>query len=290
MSYYFRRKSLRKDETAENSQQSQEVVTKLTNVEASKKKQTFAKVVIKAPSTVTLIKKWQKKFPWLSYKRSELRSHYGHCKICETSLYIRSLKHVLKHLRSGRHMSISKAKKKQKIEKDEEDDGDETSAKTIKKGPKEESQISHPPVDASDKNVTKQPATTSTAVDEKELQSNKYPKSYNFKSTIAEMKKRFSWIENSERPNYGSCRFCNINIPLKVLFLKNHSNSQKHRHCVINYSSNDKKKGNKVTPEANNADSDDNDNVDDVDDDVTIVEENNEEILISEQDENWTVK
>ncbi|KAI8123073.1 Protein suppressor of variegation 3-7 [Lucilia cuprina] len=280
-----RRKSVRKDENSNSSQQTSKVVTKLTNVATSKKGQTFAKVVIKAPSTVTLIKQWQKKFPWLTYKRSELRSNYGHCKMCESSLFIRSLKHVLRHVRSPKHVNMTKAKKKEKLEKEQEEARENgTSAKIDKKGPKEEVQSSPPPNESSSQNQTTQ---STSAITES-------PKAINYKSTIAELKKRFSWIEKSESPNYAYCHFCNTNIPIKILFLRNHSNSLKHRHCVVNYNTIGGKKTITETQGQNNAESDnendkgDNDN--DMDDDVMIVEENNEEILISEQDENWAVK
>ncbi|XP_037806740.1 protein suppressor of variegation 3-7 [Lucilia sericata] len=279
-----RRKSLRRDENSNSSQQTK-VVTKLTNVAATKKGQTFAKVVIKAPSTVTLIKQWQKKFPWLTYKRSELRSNYGHCKMCESSLFIRSLKHVLRHVRSPKHVNMTKAKKKEKLEKEQEETRDnDTSAKIDKKGPKEELQSSPPPNEISSQNQT---AQSTSAITES-------PKAFNYKSTIAELKKRFSWIEKSESPNYAYCRFCNTNIPIKILFLRNHSNSLKHRHSVVNYNTIGGKKANRETQGQSNAESDNEndkgDNANDMDDDVMIVEENNEEILISEQDENWAVK
>lgn len=253
--------------------------------------QTFSKVVIKAPSTVTLVKQWQKKFPWLTYKRSELRSNYGYCKLCDSSLFIRSLKHLLRHLRSSRHIAVTKGKKKQKVEKDV----DENENNDVKTNPKQELQTSPKPADTS----TSQNQTKATTEADEE-QTEESAKIINYKSTVAEMKKRFSWIETSERLNYVSCRFCNITVPLKVLFLRNHTNSHKHRHSVVNYRSTDRKRSNRDMQQQQHTESESTadvikrrsergvDNNDE--DDVMIVEENNEEILISEQDENWTVK
>ena len=238
-------------------------------------------MIIKVPSTLTLIKQWQKKFPWLTYKRNELRSNYGYCKVCDCSLYLRSFKHVLRHVRSGRHVRLTKMKNKQKQEQDQEN---KFSATVNGSGPKTELPTSPDQID----DVTPNETNLSKAASHK---INESPKYSNYRSTIIELKKRFSWIESSDKPNYGYCHFCSTNIPLKILFLRNHSNSLKHRSCVKNYRGEGEKVLNKssddeiVNKEVNVRGEKNTD-----DDDVMIVEENNEEILISEQDENWAVK
>lgn len=265
--FVFRRKPLRNDESnTDTSQPSPEANKHHPDIGT---KPAFGKVVFKAPTTLTLIKQHQKKFPWLTYKQSELRTHYGYCKICDSSVYIRSVKHISRHTRSGRHMRILKAKKRQKVEKDE---GSEASEQIIKPVSKEELETS-PPTVAEREGSTWQPL--------------EYQKGFNYKSTITEMKKRYSWIESSDKPNYAFCPFCNANIPLKILFLRNHSNSAKHRHSVINSYSIEggKNTRQKITGVDNDATKSG-----DAGNDVFIVDHNNEEILISEQDENWTVK
>lgn len=230
---------------------------------------------------MTLIKQWQKKFPWLTYKRNELRSNYGYCKVCDCSLYLRSFKHVLRHVRSGRHVRLTKMKNKQKQEQDQEN---KFSATVTGSGPKTELPTSPDQINDATSHKTNLSNAAPPIINES-------PKYSNYRSTIIELKKRFSWIESSDKPNYGYCRFCSTNIPLKILFLRNHSNSLKHRSCVKNYRGEDEKVPNKssdnevVNKEVNVRGEKNTD-----DDDVMIVEENNEEILISEQDENWTVK
>ncbi|KAM7360226.1 suppressor of variegation 3-7 isoform 2-T2 [Cochliomyia hominivorax] len=282
-----RRKSMKINDhnSSDKTQAATKIVTQLANKVSLKNVQTFAKVVIKSPSTLTLIKQWQKKFPWLSYKRTELRSNYGHCKLCDCSLYIRSFKHVLRHVRSPRHIKTIKANKKQKVEKDEEfveseDAGaDEISLNKFIKEPKEEL-----------RKIPKSNIATSA----RKAKNSESPKAFNYKSTITELKKRFSWIENSDLLNNAFCRFCNCNVPLKILFLRNHSNSKKHRYSVINYQTVDRKRSNNVVQGKNIVNVDvsksDNGGIAEEEDDVMIVEENSEEILISEHDENWTVK
>ncbi|XP_032592707.1 protein suppressor of variegation 3-7 isoform X2 [Drosophila grimshawi] len=49
---------------------------------------------------------WKERFPWLSYKRSEQRTNYGWCKLCEVSVYLSSFKYASKHQRSARHVRL----------------------------------------------------------------------------------------------------------------------------------------------------------------------------------------
>lgn len=191
---------------------------------------------------------------------------------------MRSFKHVLRHVRSGRHVRLTKTKNKPKQEQDHDND---VTAAASNKGPKVELQMS--PDQKKNDAKTNQSNATPTKSDNS-------PKHFNYRSTIIELQKRFSWIESSNKPNYGYCRFCSANIPLKILFLRNHSNSLNHRSCVKSYCDEDK-----MSPKKLNNEPAANEEVNvgsktDHDDDVLIVEDNNEEILISEQDENWTVK
>lgn len=221
-----------------------------------------------------------------------MRSNYGHCKVCNTSLFIRSLKHVIRHTRSSRHLNSVKTVVKDKAEP-EQKPNTRISAKALK----EELPTLSPaiPAETITKTPQQQPEETTTQLS-KEL---------NYNATIAELQKRFSWLEKSNKHHYAFCRYCKINFPVKILSLRNHGVSVKHRQAVINYSKANQK-GNKNQNEteasentvADEDNDDDNDNVNEEgsggggekDDDVMVVEDNNEEILISEQDENWEIK
>lgn len=107
------------------------------------------------------------------------------------------------------------------------------------------------------------------------------PKGNTYKSTLGEMQKRFSWIEESAKPQYAHCRYCNEDIMMRILFLRNHSNSYKHRQAVVKFRTNSTKREKRQHSESN-AENDD--------DDIVMLEDNSEEVVISEQDDNWTVK
>ncbi|KAH8310585.1 hypothetical protein KR044_002052, partial [Drosophila immigrans] len=55
---------------------------------------------------------WKDRFPWLSYKRSEKRSNYGWCKLCEASVFIPSFKIASRHQRSSRHIRLRLERKR----------------------------------------------------------------------------------------------------------------------------------------------------------------------------------
>ncbi|XP_075154855.1 suppressor of variegation 3-7 isoform X2 [Haematobia irritans] len=230
-----------------------------------------SKSTIKVPSFITLIKQWQKKFPWLTYKRTEFRSNYAFCKVCEQSLYIRSIKNLLKHQRSGKHARTVNQLRRQRLQ-EERARNESKNAPEFGNGPKRETDI----VSSVRGVMTKQ------SRDKLDHSPNVTSKESAYKSTIEEMQKRFSWIEKSKKPQYVHCRYCNVDICLKVLFLKNHSISGKHRQAVSKQHVLKSKGENKRTSELDTSNGDD--------DDVTLVEDNAEEILISEQDDNWTVK
>lgn len=66
------------------------------------------KPILEEPIPTTLqgrVMVWKNRFPWLSYKRSELRLNYAWCKLCEVSIYMPSSKYASKHQRSSRHLS-----------------------------------------------------------------------------------------------------------------------------------------------------------------------------------------
>ncbi|XP_005176109.1 protein suppressor of variegation 3-7 isoform X2 [Musca domestica] len=229
--------------------------------------------VEKVPSLITLIKQWQKKFLWLSYKRSESRSNYAFCKICEQSVYVRTIKSVIKHQRSGKHIRTTNQLRRQKLQQQREEQ-DEANHKIIADVGKREikttkAKDTSPISNAGDKTPEVKKSQSEIAVS----------------NIIDEMQKRYSWLKRSSKPNCGHCPYCNENVYLKPMFLKNHSNSRNHRQSVVKYRIN-VAKGEKRRHSESNATSED---VDDGDD-VILIEDNAEEILISEQDDNWTVK
>ncbi|XP_073819098.1 suppressor of variegation 3-7 isoform X2 [Musca autumnalis] len=232
--------------------------------------------VEKVPSFITLVKQWQKKFTWLSYKRSEMRSNYAFCKVCEQSVFVRTIKSVIKHQRSGKHIRTANQIRRQKLQQQREEQN-ETNKTQTQVGKRE---LESTKTNRSEATNTEN-ATVTTTETKKSL------KESVDKSLFDDMQERFSWIEKSMKPNYVHCRFCDEQVYLKALFLKNHSNSKSHRQSVIKYRQNDTKREKRRHSESNT-------NASDVDDgggdDVVVIEDNTEEILISEQDDNWTVK
>ncbi|XP_061396373.1 protein suppressor of variegation 3-7 [Musca vetustissima] len=228
----------------------------------------------KVPSFLTLVKQWQKRFAWLTYKRSEIRSNYAYCKICEQSVFLRTIKSVIKHQRSGKHIRTANLLRRQKLQQQREEQ-DEAN-KHLTGGTKREMES----VKSKDSLQAKpKPDSLHTSPDTK-ITSNDIADN----SIIEDLQKRYSWIQRSTKPNYGHCEYCNENVSLKPMLLRNHSNSRNHRQFVIKHRVNETKREKRPHSESNT-------NAEDVEDnDVILIEDNPEEILISEQDDNWTVK
>lgn len=241
---------------------------------------TLRKVVVKGPSFIASIKQWQKRHSWLGYKLNELRSNYAYCKACEQSLYVRSFKNVVKHQRSSKHVRIVNQLKRER--KKETNNGTQVDRKSTKR--------------EIERNASAPAADTSLSQRENNEELNKSTKesakANNSKSIIDSMQKRYSWIMNSKKPEHAYCRYCDADVPLKLIFLRNHTNSRNHRRSVVNFGADKAKTENAQNDESNAADNEAEDDDDEAydDDDVILLEDNTEEILISEQDDNWTVK
>uniref|UniRef100_A0A1I8PTI1 BESS domain-containing protein n=1 Tax=Stomoxys calcitrans TaxID=35570 RepID=A0A1I8PTI1_STOCA len=230
------------------------------------------KPAIKVPSFLTLVKQWQKRFSWLTYKRKEVRSNYAFCKVCEQSLYIRSIKNVYKHQRSGKHFRTVNQLRRQKLQ-EERTRNEAMSTQESGKCPKREAESTT----SARRNILKKPNTQELDKPENEPQQNS-----SYKNTLEEMQKLFSWIEQSKKPLHVHCRYCDNDVYYKTLFLRNHSNSKTHRQAVVKQHQVAKAKREKRRHSEQNTDNEV--------DDIELVDNDIEEILISEQDDNWTVK
>ncbi|XP_030370539.1 protein suppressor of variegation 3-7 isoform X2 [Scaptodrosophila lebanonensis] len=181
---------LRKD----HQQKKEEAVENSDSAPTEKASNTSSKAQ-KAPpvSMQSKVLLWKDRFPWLSYKRNEIRPNYGWCKLCEMSLYLPSFKFASKHQRSTRHIRLRHERKRQ---------GPAVAAKAVAEGSEEV-------------------ATTTPAV--------LTPGEAKNKAALAELKAKYEWLEpDPNDENYCFCKQCETRLPIKVFFLKQHHFSRKH--------------------------------------------------------------
>ncbi|XP_020811455.1 protein suppressor of variegation 3-7-like [Drosophila serrata] len=51
---------------------------------------------------------WKSRFPWMSYKKSEIRDDYAWCKLCKVSVYLANSKCAKEHQRTAQHIHLGK--------------------------------------------------------------------------------------------------------------------------------------------------------------------------------------
>ncbi|XP_034664438.1 protein suppressor of variegation 3-7 [Drosophila subobscura] len=139
---------------------------------------------------------WKQRYPWLSYKRSELRRNYGWCKLCEVSVFLPTSKYASKHQRSTRHVRLRIERKR-------------TGGK--------------PPAAA----VISAAVATAAALTSAEARQ---------KAAMTELQAKYDWLDpDGTDENHCHCRICDTRLPIKVFFLRQHDGSRKHADNLEKY-------------------------------------------------------
>ncbi|KAH8349044.1 hypothetical protein KR084_000069 [Drosophila pseudotakahashii] len=142
---------------------------------------------------------WKGRFPWLSYKKNELRGNYAWCKLCEVSLYLPSSKWASKHQRTSRHIRLRIDRKR---------NGGKPPAAPALKSPAEISAV----------------VATASALASGEARQ---------KAAMAELQAKYNWLDpDANDENHCHCRICETRLPIKVFYLRQHDASRKHAENV----------------------------------------------------------
>ncbi|KAH8292966.1 hypothetical protein KR054_001516 [Drosophila jambulina] len=137
---------------------------------------------------------WKSRFPWLSYKKSELRGNYAWCKLCDVAVFLPSSKWGAKHQRTSRHVRLRNERRR---------NGD------------------LPPRPAA-KNTEGISAAVATAA---ALASGEARQ----KAAMAELQSKYNWLDpDANDENHCHCRVCDTRLPIKVFYLRQHDASRKH--------------------------------------------------------------
>ncbi|EDW24901.1 GL24399 [Drosophila persimilis] len=160
----------------------------------------FSKTSHPIPATIKgKVMVWKERFPWLSYKRSEQRSNYGWCKLCEVSVFLPTSKYASKHQRSSRHVRLRMERKR-------------TGGK---------------PAEAASKEVISAAVATAAALTSAESKQ---------KAAMAELQAKYDWLDpDATDENHCQCRICDSRLPIKVFFLRQHDASRKHAENLEKY-------------------------------------------------------
>lgn len=155
----------------------------------------FSKSMLEKPIPATVqgrVMVWKNRFPWLSYKRSEQRHNYAWCKLCEVSVFMPSSKYASKHQRSSRHVRLRFERKR-------------ASQK--------------PEMDMSSVSTASAAALTTGEAKQK--------------AAMSELQEKYSWLEpDATDENHCHCNVCDVRLPIKVFYLRQHDGSRRHNEHV----------------------------------------------------------
>lgn len=147
---------------------------------------------------------WKSRFPWLSYKKSELRGNYAWCKLCDVSIFLPSSKWAAKHQRTSRHIRLRNERRR-------------NGGQPPKPAPKPTEGISAA-------------VATAAALASGEARQ---------KAAMAELQSKYSWLDpDANDENHCHCRLCDTRLPIKVFYLRQHDSSRKHAESLERLRSN----------------------------------------------------
>ncbi|XP_017021468.1 protein suppressor of variegation 3-7 isoform X1 [Drosophila kikkawai] len=133
---------------------------------------------------------WKSRFPWLTYKKNEMRVNYAWCKLCDVSIFLPSSKWAAKHQRTSRHIRLRNERKRNG---------------------------GQPP--RSTESISAAVATAAALASGEARQ----------KAAMAELQSKYDWLEpDANDENHCHCRVCDTRLPIKVFFLRQHDASRKH--------------------------------------------------------------
>uniref|UniRef100_A0A1A9VKN9 BESS domain-containing protein n=1 Tax=Glossina austeni TaxID=7395 RepID=A0A1A9VKN9_GLOAU len=189
-------KAYKSKEENRNSAVRKTIASDIDSVPAGNDKASVNQDAAPAPSSPAAITtQWRIRFPWLTYKRTELRSNYAFCKVCKQSIFARSAKHASRHQRTTKHLKLQALKRYQEKKKSMEGN--------LKQSEKKSAET----------------AGDSQMNEEKD----------DDQKRIEPYKKHYPWIEKCSRKGYIRCRCCDDEIALRHLQLKIHHSSAAHK-------------------------------------------------------------
>ncbi|KAL9897857.1 suppressor of variegation 3-7 isoform 1-T2 [Glossina fuscipes fuscipes] len=189
-------KAYKSKEENRNSAVRKTIASDIGSVPAGNDKASVNQDVMPTPSSsASITTQWRIRFPWLTYKRTEVRSHYAFCKVCKQSIFARSAKHASRHQRTTKHLKLQALKRYQ--EKKMSMEGN------LKQSEKKSAEA----------------AGDSQTNEEKD----------DDEKRIEPYKKHYPWIERCARKGYIRCRFCDDEVALRHLQLKIHHFSAAHK-------------------------------------------------------------
>ncbi|KAH8242942.1 hypothetical protein KR032_003151 [Drosophila birchii] len=137
---------------------------------------------------------WKTRFPWLSYKKNELRGNYAWCKLCDVSIFLPSSKWGAKHQRTSRHIRLRNERKR---------NGGQPQRPAVK----------------NTEGISAAVATAAALASGEARQ----------KAAMAELQSKYSWLDpDANDENHCHCRVCDTRLPIKVFYLRQHDASRKH--------------------------------------------------------------
>ncbi|XP_020811443.1 protein suppressor of variegation 3-7-like [Drosophila serrata] len=133
---------------------------------------------------------WKSRFPWLSYKKSEMRGNYAWCKLCDVSIFLPSSKWGAKHQRTSRHIRLRNERRRNAGQPTRTTEG-----------------------------ISAAVATAAALASGEAKQ----------KAAMAELQAKYNWLEpDANDENHCHCRVCDTRLPIKVFYLRQHDSSRKH--------------------------------------------------------------
>ncbi|KAH8247610.1 hypothetical protein KR038_006895 [Drosophila bunnanda] len=146
---------------------------------------------------------WKSRFPWLSYKKSEIRGNYAWCKLCDVSIFLPSSKWGAKHQRTSRHIRLRNERRR---------NGGQPQTTT--------------------EGISAAVATAAALASGEARQ----------KAAMAELQAKYNWLEpDANDENHCHCRVCDTRLPIKVFYLRQHDASRKHAEGLERHRSNNPK-------------------------------------------------